>query len=165
MILVKTVHKVAAITITGFLLNTGIALADSSTDFQLDKDSLTHWQMSYDTLRDMTPKWGKQGVDAFKVSIDAGVPMLLLDVRTPGEWKSGHIKNSLLINLNELPNPENLAKLPGDRNTIIGIYCKAGHRSSLALLLLHQLGYKNAINMSGGIQAWRDAGYPITIDE
>lgn len=109
----------------------------------------------------MSPKWGKQGVEAFKASLDAGVPMLFLDVRAAEEWQDGVIDGALLIDLNELPTKEMLARLPEDRNTIIAIYCKLGHRSSLALALLHQLGYENALRMSGGMEAWREAGYRV----
>lgn len=142
------------------LLITGVAQA-KDTASKPDNEYLANWRATYDGLRDMTPKWGKQGVDAFKATLDAGVPLVFLDVRTPKEWQGGVIKDALLINLNNLPTPESLDKLPEDRNTIIGIYCKAGHRSTLALSFLHQLGYKNAINISGGITAWRKAGYPV----
>ena len=143
------------------LVSTGIAQAEG-TDFKPDSDYLARWQATYDGLRDMTPKWGKQEVDAFKASLDAGVPIVFIDVRTSKEWQEGTIKNALLINLNELPKSMSLANLPKDRSTIIGVYCKAGHRSTLALVLLHQLGYKNAINMSGGYDAWHKAGYPVS---
>lgn len=144
------------------VISSAVAQA-GNTSLKPDSEFLVRWQATYDGLRDMTPKWGKQGVDAFKATLDAGVPLLFLDVRTPKEWQSGVIKDALLINLNKLPTAQGLAKLPDNRNTIIGIYCKAGHRSTLALSLLHQLGYKNAINMSGGISAWRKAGYPVEV--
>jgi len=132
----------------------------------MDDQTLARWKASYDELRDMTPKWGKQGVEAFKTSLDVGVPILMLDVRTPKEWQKGIVEGALMIELNQLPTRESLAKLPIDRDTIIGVYCKAAHRSTLALILLHQLGYKNAIDMVGGYKAWEAAGYPIeTVSE
>jgi rhodanese-related sulfurtransferase len=157
---VKTLHKIAVFALASMLISVGAVHANTPV-FQPDSDYLARWQATYDGLLKMKPKWGKQGAEAFKTSVDAGVPILYLDVRTPKEWQEGVIENALLINLNTLPTPENLARLPKDRDTIIGIYCKAGHRSTLALALLHQLGYKNAINMSGGMQAWRKAGYPV----
>lgn len=156
----RKLNSRAIVGLFALLISAGIAQAEEA-GFKPDSEYLAHWQASYDGLRDMTPKWGKQGVDAFKASLDAGVPVLYLDVRTAKEWQEGVIKDALLISLNKLPTPESLASLPKDRNTIIGIYCKAGHRSTLALALLHQLGYKNAINMSGGVQAWVKAGYPV----
>jgi len=157
---IKSLHRTVFIGMATLLISVEIAQA-GITATQSDVEYLARWQATYDGLLKMKPKWGKQGAGAFKVSLDAGVPILFLDVRTPKEWQEGVIKDALLINLNKLPTPENLARLPEDRNVIIGIYCKAGHRSTLALALLHQLGYKNAINMSGGIEAWRKAGYPV----
>jgi rhodanese-related sulfurtransferase len=150
----------AVIGLFALLATTGAAQAGDAA-VKPDGEFLARWQKTFDGLRDMTPKWGNQGVDAFKASLDAGVPVVLLNVCTPEEWREGVIQGSLLISLNELPKPESLARLPRDRNTIIGIYCKAGHRSTLALSLLHQLGYRNAVSMSGGITAWRKAGYPV----
>lgn len=159
---IKILHKTAVIGLATLLISAGVAQADA-TAYQPDSEFLARWQTTYDGLRDMSPKWGKQGVDAFKASLDAGVPMVFLNVCTPEEWQDGVIKDALLINLNELPKPESLARLPEDRNTIIGVHCKSGYRSTLALVLLHQLGYRNAINMSGGITAWRKAGYPVVV--
>lgn len=111
----------------------------------------------------MSPKWGKQSVHAFKETVDAGEPLQFLDVRTTGEWEKGVIDGALLINLNELPSEAALAMLPEDRDAVLAVYCKAGHRSTLALNMLHQLGYKNAITVAGGMMAWTAAGYP-TVD-
>jgi adenylyltransferase/sulfurtransferase len=109
----------------------------------------------------MDPKWGAQSVQAIKAMVDAGVPVVFLDVCTPAEWEDGIIEGAIMVELNELPTPAGIAKLPQDRNAIIAVYCKAGHRGVLALALLHQLGYANARNMNGGITAWKDAGYPV----
>lgn len=160
MIAIKTLHRTTAIGLATLLISIGAARA-GDTVFKPDSEYLARWQATYDGLRHMTPKWGMQGVDAFKASMDAGVPIVILNVCTSREWRAGVIKGSLLIELNELPKPESLARLPEDRNTIIGVHCKSGYRSTLALVLLHQLGYRNAINMSGGIKAWRKAGYPV----
>ena len=157
---IENLQKTVIIGLAALLISASIAQAGTAAT-QSDDEFLARWQATYDGLLKMKPKWGKQGVDAFKAKLDAGVPILFLDVRTPKEWQEGVIKDALLINLNKLPTQESLARLPEDRNTIIGIYCKAGHRSTLALALLHQLGYKNAINMSGGMKAWRKAGYPV----
>lgn len=127
---------------------------------QDDADGLARWQMSYDEIRGMSPKWGLQGIAAFKKTVDAGVPVVFVDVRTPKEWAGGVVKDAVLINLNTLPTAKGLAKLPQDPAAIIAIYCKSGHRSTMALPMLHQLGYKNAISMKGGWMAWSKAGYP-----
>ena len=157
--ILNTLSRASLIGLTTLLIGTGASLEVSATS--LNDEALARWKATYDELREMNPKWGKQGVEAFKASMDAGVPILFLDIRTPGELQEGIIEGALMIELNQLPTKQGLAKLPVDRNTIIGVYCKAKHRSTLALGLLHQLGYKNAIDMEGGITAWRAAGYPL----
>lgn len=128
----------------------------------LDDTDLMRWQTGYNEIRDMSPKWGFQDVKAFKTSVDAGVEVVFVDVRTPKEWAGGVIPDALLLNLNQLPSAQYVAMLPVDKDAIIAIYCKSGHRSTLALPLFHQLGYKNAISMSGGWMGWSKAGYPVT---
>lgn len=157
----KQFLKVVPMVMVALLLGSGCAQT-GPVALQDDANGLARWQMAYDGIRDMSPKWGLQGVDAFKETLDVGVPVHFIDVRTPKEWAGGVITGAQLINFNVLPLAENVALLPQDRNAIIGIYCKSGHRSTMALPLLHQLGYKNAISMKGGWVAWSKAGYPTT---
>lgn len=128
----------------------------------LDDTELTSWKEALIDIRDMTPEWGVQGADAFKASSDAGVPVFYLDVRKPEEWDKGVIENAVRVSLTDLASKSGLSSLPEDRTTIIAVYCKSGHRSALALPLLHQLGYVNAISLKGGYEAWVEAGYPVT---
>jgi rhodanese-related sulfurtransferase len=48
-----------------------------------------------------------------------------------------------------------------DRNAKIIVYCGLDLRSPLATKTLNDLGYKNAFNMTGGLKAWREAGFPL----
>lgn len=80
-----------------------------------------------------------------------GVNVMLLDVRTPQEIKSdGKIANSLLIPLDSLS--RNLNRL--DKSKKIIVYCHTGNRSLEATKFLRSRGY-DAINMLGGIEAWK----------
>lgn len=155
----SVLRAIAMIVLTVFAIGTLPALAEPPA-LQTDANGLARWQMTYDEIRDMSPKWGVQGIEAFKATTDAGIPVVYIDVRTPKEWAGGVVKDAVLVNLNDLPTATGLAKLPTDMNAIIGVYCKSGHRSTLALTMLHQLGYKNAISMKGGWEAWSAAGYP-----
>lgn len=123
---------------------------------------LARWQAALTQIRTMAPEWAVQGAEAFKTSSDAGVPVVYLDVRKPEEWEKGVIEGATQVSLTDLPTAEGLAKLPEDRTSIIAVYCKSGHRSALAIPLLHLLGYSNAISMKGGYEAWVEAGYPVT---
>ena len=129
----------------------------------MSAEALAGWRTALLGLRGMTPKWGVQPVAAFKATMDAGVPIVMLDVREPAEWAEGIVDGAVLVSLTELPTAQGLAKLPLDKQTAMGVYCKSGHRSALGLSLLHNLGYINTINMAGGFDGWKKAGYPVAM--
>jgi rhodanese-related sulfurtransferase len=81
----------------------------------------------------------------------------LLDVRTTEEWNDFHAVGATLIPLDELPN--RLSEVPRDR--IIVVVCRSGNRSQQGRDILLNAGYKQVTSMTGGMNAWRDAGYPI----
>jgi rhodanese-related sulfurtransferase len=76
---------------------------------------------------------------------------ILLDVRTEAEFKSGHIPGALLIPVEELSG--RLGELPEDRTTPIIVYCRTGRRSSLAVDILAEAGYRLLYDL-GGILDW-----------
>lgn len=80
----------------------------------------------------------------FKDLVSAGA--LILDVRTKGEYKGGHIKGSVNIPLDELKN--NLQRI-SDKNKIIITCCASGGRSGSACSILKSLGYTNVTNGGG----------------
>ena len=79
-------------------------------------------------------------------------PPVLLDVRTTGENRSGHIDGSLNVPLHELG--KRLPELEEYRDREIVVYCASGNRSVNAAHLLQQKGFK-VVNLRGGISAWR----------
>ena len=81
---------------------------------------------------------------------------MVLDVRQKEEYRSGHIAGAKLIPLNELG--RRMKELPRDRE--IGCVCASGNRSSSATRALSGAGY-NAINMKGGMSAWRRANLTV----
>jgi phage shock protein E len=80
----------------------------------------------------------------------------LIDVRTPAEFASGHLKNAQNINYASDNFPEEMAKL--DKTKAVYIYCAAGGRSGKAVPVLEQLGFKQIFDLEGGINAWKTAG-------
>jgi len=48
-----------------------------------------------------------------------------------------------------------------DKNAFIVTYCRNGGRGAMAAQRLKELGYKNAINLKGGLKGWAKAGYPV----
>ena len=83
--------------------------------------------------------------------------VFFLDVRTPEEWNEFHIRGSRLIPLAELQ--DRLGELPRDRE--IMVVCRTGHRSLSAVQLLQGEGFTRLASLSGGLQAWMEADYPL----
>jgi rhodanese-related sulfurtransferase len=91
-------------------------------------------------------------VTATGVSADARV----LDVREDDEWQAGHIDGALHIPLGDLPT--RLAEVPADDELVV--VCRAGGRSARAVAWLVANGV-DAVNLTGGMGAWADAGRPM----
>ncbi len=79
-------------------------------------------------------------------------PLTLIDVRTPKEWRAGHLDGAINIPLGELPS--RLDEIP--RGARIATMCEAGYRSSLAASLLAREGIGSIVNVEGGMSAYRD---------
>jgi len=84
---------------------------------------------------------------------------IILDVRTPNEYKRGHLPNSILIPVQELQN--RYKELGTDQDREILIYCATGNRSTVASKILIDKGFKHIVNMRGGIYDWSKNNYPV----
>jgi rhodanese-related sulfurtransferase len=80
-----------------------------------------------------------------------------IDVRTQEEWDQGHIDKTTLIPLDDLES--RLGELPRDQEIVV--VCRSGRRSKQGVAILQQAGFSNVASMSGGVQAWETAGYPL----
>jgi len=90
---------------------------------------------------------------------NAGNPEFeILDVRTPGEYADGHINNALNLDFTATSFRDSLEKL--DRNKTYMVYCRTGNRSSQAVNIMDELGFKKVYHL-GGIVDWEKMGYPI----
>lgn len=81
------------------------------------------------------------------VSPDAGTPheILLVDVRTPEEYRTGHKEGAVNIPVDEL---EELApQLLPDKNAVILLYCRTGKRADKAMETLRKIGYSHLENL------------------
>jgi hydroxyacylglutathione hydrolase len=88
---------------------------------------------------------------------DASGEFQIIDVRRPGEWKSGHIAGAELHPLDGLP--ADATKL--DRSRPAAVHCKSGYRSAIACSILEAAGIEDAMNVIGGFDAWAGAGLPV----
>lgn len=84
---------------------------------------------------------------------------LVLDVRTPREYKTGHLKNSVLIPVQELQS--RLDELAAYKNEDILVYCATGNRSTVASKILIDHGFKRIMNLRYGISEWGRKNFPI----
>lgn len=83
--------------------------------------------------------------------------MQLVDVRTAREFRGGHLDGAKNIPLDQF------ARRMGElnRENLLVVYCRSGHRSRMALNKLRAAGFALAKHMEGGIMAWQGAGLPI----
>jgi len=86
---------------------------------------------------------------------ESGHQHLLLDVREPFEHASTRIEGAVLMPMGTVMGQ--LEALPMDRPIVV--HCQSGGRSARVTAALRQKGF-DALNLSGGIQAWRMAGHP-----
>jgi rhodanese-related sulfurtransferase len=78
---------------------------------------------------------------------------VVIDVRTPAEWQQGVIAGAdLFIDYNAANFKQQVAKL--DKSKTYLIYCRSGGRSAGASQVMSDAGFKNVINMQGGITSW-----------
>ncbi|WP_224983777.1 rhodanese-like domain-containing protein [Geomonas agri] len=83
--------------------------------------------------------------------------MVLLDVRTPDEYRQAHLKGARLIPLGELN--RRVQEVPRDRPVLV--YCAVGARSSTAASYLASKGFRQIYNMTDGIVGWYNNGLPL----
>ncbi|GAC1566222.1 MAG: molybdopterin-synthase adenylyltransferase MoeB [Ktedonobacteraceae bacterium] len=88
-----------------------------------------------------------------------GQDIVLVDVREKHEWNEGHIPGALHVprGFLELQIEE---EVPDKSKTVV-LYCAGGVRSLMAGNTLKQMGYQNAISMSGGFGQWKGSGLPF----
>jgi len=100
-------------------------------------------------------------VTGLKAGLDAGGPLLVLDVRTAGDFdgEQGHIRGALNLPLEELP--ERLADLGDDPERPIVLVCRTDRRSAKAAVLLAERGFAQVQVVQGGMTAWIEHGWPV----
>lgn len=98
-------------------------------------------------------------VDDVKKMIDNKEKIIILDVRDKEEFETGYIPGA--INLSRGMLEFKISTLIPDKNATIIVYCGIDLRGPLATKTLNEFGYKNAVNINGGLKAWKAVGYPM----
>ena len=97
-----------------------------------------------------------------KKRLDAGEPVVVIDVRDPDEYRDGSIEAATNISRGFLE--FRIGTVAPEPATPVVLYCQTGLRSMLAAKALHDLGYTNVINLQGGFQRWAQSGLPVVKD-
>ncbi|GAV20484.1 thiosulfate sulfurtransferase PspE precursor [Mariprofundus micogutta] len=86
--------------------------------------------------------------------------MLILDVRTPGEYSEGYIGNAINIDHREIE--ERLAEITAFKNKPVIVYCYSGMRAGMVEAKLIEHGFTQVQHLDGDWSAWQDAGLAST---
>jgi len=86
------------------------------------------------------------------VLIQKDSKLIVLDVRTPEEFKEGHIKGAINIDIRQEDAFSKIDKL--NRNAKYLVYCRTNHRSGIAVSHMMQSGFRNVTQMMDGFPGW-----------
>lgn len=89
----------------------------------------------------------------------SGAQAVLVDVRTPEEFNTGHLQGAQNIDFRAADFEAQISKL--DPSKTVFLYCASGGRSEEAATMLTRKGFKSIREMQGGIIAWRNNGLPL----
>ena len=110
----------------------------------------------YETLKNIFHKYRDSNINEIdyenaKMILKNDKNAILLDVRSPQEYKEGHLENSINLPLYDIEEKCNKV-LPNKENTI-RIYCQSGNRSKRAMQILKKENYTNLYNIEGGMDS------------
>jgi thioredoxin 1 len=114
-----------------------------------------------------TSSWGQQKsvskklkleVTEFDQKLSSATNPQLIDVRTPEEYKKGHLKNALNVDWNSNEFDTMIEALDPDQP--VYVYCLSGGRSTSAAEKLRASGFNTIYELDGGIMAWNKAEKP-----
>jgi rhodanese-related sulfurtransferase len=88
--------------------------------------------------------------------------VIVLDVRTPEEFASGHIEGALNIDFNSGNFANEITRL--NPSETYAVYCRSGSRSGQATSIMHKAGFHDVSNLNGGVIDWTNDGLPLAIN-
>lgn len=93
-------------------------------------------------------------VEELKAKLDAGEVFNLIDVREPHEHAEFNV-GGLLLPLGKVQTMQ-IDEIEAMKDEPVYVYCRSGNRSGQACLILDTLGFKNTINVTGGMLTWKE---------
>jgi len=116
----------------------------------------TTFCFSQNTIPKVLEKLNKKTVPYITVEeLKANSEYVLLDTRETKEFKVSHIKNAINVGFDKFDDKK-IATIVPDKNTTIVVYCSIGIRSETIGEKLQKMGYKNVLNLYGGIFEWKN---------
>ena len=83
----------------------------------------------------------------------------ILDIRTPGEFQSGHLPDAILVDFYSQTFSDQLNRLDKEKSYLV--YCRTGNRSTNSLGLFKKLKFDKIYHMSTGISGWKSQDLPV----
>ena len=83
----------------------------------------------------------------------------VLDIRTPGEFQSGHLPDAILVDFYSQTFSDQLNRLDKEKSYLV--YCRTGNRSTNSLGLFKKLKFDKIYHMSTGISGWKSQDLPV----
>ena len=127
---------------------------------------LKHWRTTWRLLTSYAKsegvEWSEITVDELFDRVKSDQPPLLIDVRSPAEFKGGygHLPDSLSIPVLELES--HFEELESFKEKEIVTMCPGGGMSLVAVEILESAGFKDVKSLKGGTDLWHKKGYPTT---
>ncbi len=88
---------------------------------------------------------------------EAGAAPVVIDVRTPNEYASGHIPGAINIPFDQVA--QRIAEIETPQG--VALYCMVGPRARKGETALLAAGYEKIFHLEGGLAAWQAAGLPV----
>ena len=87
--------------------------------------------------------------------------VVVLDVRTAGEFAEGHLENAINIDVEGGQFDAGIAQL--DKTKTYAVYCRSGRRSGVAVGKMSEAGFTSLFNLNAGITDWQNQGFPVVL--
>lgn len=95
----------------------------------------------------------------FQQKMESTRDYLIVDVRTPSEYRKGHMKNAINISYLSGEFAKYVDTLP--KSKPVFIYCQTQHRSPFAAKVMRKKGFSQVIDLTGGFMKWENGNFPI----